>query len=100
MSGDDERDYAEEAAVRREAVREGLAEQTAERAEQPIDVDAYEAAGVARVEKSQEPDCCANGCQCFDEENEDEDGYHLNSEECDHCPRCCSCVPCMYASVA
>ena len=63
----------------------------------PIDVDAYEAAGVARIEQAQEPDCCVDGCQCFDEENEDEDGWHLNSDDCDHCPNCCSCVPCMYA---
>ena len=66
--------------------------------EEPIDVDAYEAAGVARVKQAQREDCCENGCACFDEENED--GYHLNSDDCDHCPNCCSCVPCIYATVA
>jgi len=34
VNGDDERDYDEEAAVRRDVEREGLAEQAAERAEQ------------------------------------------------------------------
>lgn len=68
--------------------------------EEPIDVDAYEAAGVARVEQAEREDCCLNGCGCYDERNEDDDGWTLNSDDCDHCPKCCCCVPCIYASVA
>lgn len=69
---------------------------------EPIDVDAYEAAGVVRVEKAQEPDCCVNGCQCRDAVY-DEFGNEVEPADrwdCEHCPNCCGCTPCMYAQVA
>lgn len=70
--------------------------------DEPIDVDAYEERGVARVEKAQEPDCCEDGCRCFDEEHEegaDIGGWVTNSDDCYHCPNCCSCLSCMYGRV-
>lgn len=62
----------------------------------PIDVDAYEAVGVTRVEQAAADDCCVDGCQCYD--GEDEEGRRtLVTDDCDHCPNCCICTPCMYA---
>lgn len=58
-------------------------------AEQPIDVNAYEAAGVARAEED-----CDGECECGE-------GYCNDPDEwCDHCRVHCSCTPCEYASVA
>lgn len=57
---------------------------------EPIDVDAYEAAGVARVEEDE----CDGSCDC-------NAGYCKDPDEwCSHCRDCCSCTPCLYASVA
>ena len=68
--------------------------------EAPIDVDALEAAGVERIEKAQEPDCCVHGCRCYRERNEEDTGWELNTDDCEHCPNCCDCVPCMYGRLA
>jgi hypothetical protein len=56
----------------------------------PIDVDAYEAAGVARVEEECDGQCACSKGYC----NDPEDAW------CDHCYVCCGCTSCEYGRIA
>ena len=57
---------------------------------EPIDVGAYEAAGVARVEEECDGECdCSTTGACSDPD-----------DWCSHCHVCCGCLPCEYGRVA